>query len=115
MQANGVRLLSWLTSAVLAAALVAGCQERNASQAQTHATATLHPLTIRVHPDHAVVAMRHASASLISVIEQRGPVVSLSLPEGDYAYEVRAEQFESYQGTFSIPHNRNLEVWLTPR
>jgi hypothetical protein len=114
MQTSGVWLSVWLTAA-LSIALLVGCEERSASQAQSHTTTTLYPLTIRVHPDHAVVVVRHASASLISVIEQRGPVVTLSLPEGDYVYEVRAEQFESYEGTFSIPRNRNLEVWLTPR
>ena len=73
---------------------------------------TLHPIEITVHPGQAQVFLTAQGSELIAVLEQPGPTASFDLPAGDYSYEVRASDFAPFQGTFSLPQNRHLEVWL---
>lgn len=71
-------------------------------------------ITIRVHPDYATVRLAEAGEGLAAVVTQSGPLVSFELPPGTYRYEVSAQGYRPYVGTFEIPRNRNLEVWLSP-
>lgn len=92
--------------------LMAGCEGRDTAQAQTVAT-SLHAITIHVHPENARVAVWNGRGEVTAVVESRGPAASFSLPEGDYNYSVNAAGFETFTGTFNLPRNRNLEVWLS--
>jgi len=76
--------------------------------------AQLSRITIRVHPGHATVRLGEASEVLTAVVTQAGPLATFELPPGIYRYEVSAEGYTPFVGTFEIPRNRNLEVWLSP-
>jgi len=80
--------------------------------ADTAPDVTLHPIAITVHPAQAQVFLTAQGSELIAVLEQPGPTASFDLPAGDYNYEVRASEFVTFRGTFSLPQNRHLEVWL---
>lgn len=83
--------------------------------ADTTPAVTLHPIAITVHPGEAQVILTAQGSELIAVLEQPGPTASFDLPAGDYSYEVQASNFETFRGTFSLPQNRHLEVWLNRR
>lgn len=87
--------------------------------AQTAADTTpdiaLYPIAITVHPGQAQVILTAQGSDLVAMLEQPGPTASFDLPAGDYNYEVRASNFETFRGTFSLPQNRHLEVWLNRR
>lgn len=87
--------------------------------AQTAADTTpdiaLYPIAITVHPGQAQVILTAQGSDLVAMLEQPGPTASFDLPAGDYNYEVRASNFETFRGMFSLPQNRHLEVWLNRR
>jgi hypothetical protein len=76
--------------------------------------ARLSRITIRVHPDHATVRLGEAGEEITAVVTQAGPLAIFELPPGIYRYEVSAEGYTTFVGTFEIPKNRNIEVWLSP-
>jgi hypothetical protein len=80
--------------------------------ADTTPEVTLYPIAITVHPGQAQVILTAQGSDLVAMLEQPGPTASFDLPAGDYNYEVRASNFETFRGTFSLPQNRHLEVWL---
>lgn len=102
---------------VFALLLLMGCREpgalTQANPSNTRETRNLHPLSIQVFPEHAVVSVKETQGNLTVVLEQRGPRATFNLPEGRYSYEVSAAGFPSYQGSFEVPHNRNLLVDLS--
>jgi hypothetical protein len=75
----------------------------------------LYPIAITVHPGQAQVILTAQGSDLVAMLEQPGPTASFDLPAGDYSYEVRASSFETFLGSFSLPQNRHLEVWLNRR
>lgn len=89
-----------------------GCQDKGESiQAVTNS----HVIHIRVHPDNAVVSVHEPQSAFAAVSERDGPLAVFRLPEGTYVYRVEAPGYTLYNGSFSIPQNRNLEVWLDQR
>lgn len=83
--------------------------------ADTTPDIALYPIAITVHPGQAQVILTAQGSDLVAMLEQPGPTASFDLPAGDYNYEVRANNFETFRGTFSLPQNRHLEVWLNRR
>lgn len=92
--------------------LMVGCEGRDVAQAQTVAT-SFHTISVHVHPENARVAVWNGRSDVAAVVESRGPVAVFNLPEGDYHYSVRATGYKTFEGTFNLPRNRNLEVWLS--
>ncbi|MDZ7705389.1 MAG: carboxypeptidase-like regulatory domain-containing protein [Trueperaceae bacterium] len=108
-------LLAVLLVTLLLVGLV-GCRDDSDADAGSDVfgdAPTLHPITFRLYPNHAVVSIQDSNAALVAMVEQRGPYAAFSLPPGDYRYEVRAEGFRTYRGDFAIPQNQNLSVTLT--
>jgi hypothetical protein len=61
------------------------------------------------------VSLTAQGTGLIAVLEQTGPTANFDLPAGNYTYEVRERAHQTFQGSFSLPQNKHLEVWMTPR
>jgi hypothetical protein len=119
---SGVRRstpLLTVLACLLAVVLLGGCQQRTTAQAQgtsfTNAGEELHPVALRVHPDHAVVTVWAEGDDLHSALARSGPLATFSLPGGDYRYSVEADGHRSFESTLSLPRNRNIEVWLDAR
>ncbi len=119
-QQDGVRRKTRRFCAALVVGLLlltglVGCRDETpeAELGTIAAAPSLYPITFQLYPNNAVVSIQDDSATLVAMVEQRGPYAAFSLPPGDYRYEVRADGFQTYQGTFLIPQNRNLAVTLT--
>ncbi|MEM6428311.1 MAG: hypothetical protein AAF708_03655 [Deinococcota bacterium] len=125
------RLLLRLTSTIMlivtslvSVALVSGCNggdtrlpnmSLRTSNTTTDNEVALYPIAITVYPGTATVSLTAQGSGLIAVLEQTGPTATFDLPAGDYTYEARARSHQTFQGSFSLPQNRHLEVWMTPR
>lgn len=68
------------------------------------------PLNVQVSPQAKAVVKVDGPMTE----EKSGAKVSFQLSEGSYDFKVRAEGYETYQGSFHIPKNKNLAISLKP-
>lgn len=74
----------------------------------------MYQLNVEVHPSDGIVEVREDRLFGGETWESSGPMATFSLPEGGYKYTVSAPHHQDYEGTFSIPENKNLAVHLDP-
>lgn len=111
-----IRFVATFTSLIFLLIALSGCKYVLASDVATTLRGdSLATLNIRVHPAEATVFVYENRGDLIAISEQTGPVASFVLPKGFYNYEVHAQGHKPYIGSFAVPKNQNLEVWLGQR